>query len=154
MKPQGNKKKRLGWKIGLGIGFLCLVVIIIAVSYFISENLSRGKKEIVASFEKAVDQYVAEGKLPREQIDIIKELAQIVKYKEASTWAILLSSGIVQNAMEDGQISDQEYQDIKSIRDLLRKTNGNLSFAECGKFLNDNPRIKEIFESLRKKHRR
>jgi hypothetical protein len=156
MKVQEYMKNKSVWKIGLSIGIVVVTIIALFILKIskLSKDLLGSNKEEVAAFVKTVDQYIAEGRIPREQIDIIKELSEIVQYKEASTWTALYSRVIVQSAMEDGRISEQEYQNIVSIRDLLRKKNGNLGFVESGKYMNENPHIKEIFESLAKKKQR
>jgi len=144
-------KHTSGWTIGLGIGIVAIVLAIIIGGNFISGRLSAGKTETVASFVKAVDQYIAEGKTSTEQIEILKDLAVIVKSKDASLAAVLLSHGIVQNAMKDGRMSEQECQNIIVVREWLKKKHGNVTFIELGQFLNDNPAIKDVLESLRRK---
>jgi hypothetical protein len=144
-------KHKSVWIIGLGLGVAGLVLAIIVGGKYLSGELSAGKADTVASFVKTVDQYIAAGTLSPGQLESLKELAVIVKSKDASLATVLLSQGMVQNAMQDGQMSKPEYQNIVVVKEWLKKKKGNATFIELGQFYNDNPAIKDVMESLRNK---
>ena len=146
-------KHTSGWNIGLGIGIVAIVLAIIFGVKFISGELSAGKADTVVSLVKAVDRYIAEGTLSTEQVEILRELAAIVKSKDASMAAVLLSHGVVQNAMKNGRISERGWQNIIVVREWLKKKKGNVTFVVLGRFYNDNPAIKDVMEleTMRKK---
>ena len=144
-------KHTSGWIIGLGLGVAGLVLAIIVGGKYLSGALSAGKADTVVSFVKAVDRYVAAGTLSTGQLESLKELAAIVKSRDASMATVLLSHGIVRNAMQDGRMSEPEYQNIIVVKEWLKKKKGHATLIELGQFYNDHPAIKDVMESPRNK---
>jgi hypothetical protein len=144
-------KKRFGWKKIVGIILLVMVLIGAGLSYFIYNRMQKAKSEMAKQFITFVDKTEKDRKIPQEQMAPILELKEIVKNPDVTLWSVLMSMGIVHHCLEDGKISEQESKDILLVRDELKKNNGKEGFKDMAKFMQDNPSIKSLFESMQKK---
>ena len=148
-------EKGMAWKklLVMGVILVGLIAGIKGVLFWkkASAVFSYSERKAVSVFTKRVSEMKAEGDIASDQIAILQELVEIVSRKEATFMGTVLGVSVGLEVLEDGNITEEESEDLYFMRDLLRERNGKISFSDAARLMKEKPRLKEILAKMKKK---
>ena len=152
-KSTGSGKRRRWPKIVIIVQLLALIGAVAMVVAMLRQ-ISSAKGMFQSVMHNMAIRCEEKNLLPENQMIVLQDLSEITSHKDMSIWGVLLCAGITIDALFDEMISEEELSNLTLVRDFAMEQDGDVGFADVGKFFQDNPCIEEIFKSMRSKYRK
>lgn len=136
-----------GCAIGIGLLLILGGAGVLAVYYAAGGPLRAYEAQLREELPRAHAEFVASGAIPPALRDDYARMVEAAMREEANVVVVAISSGLLHQTLEDGEVDEVEARLVQSWNAFLER-NPAPGIAEAFQFVKDNPHLKEILERI------
>lgn len=137
------------WGCGIGCGVLLVLVIVLGgVMYFVIQTGLQTMGEMAS--QQIEEQYEAmkeEANIPEDYEATYDEVVAIATGEEASPWVRVLALPVVLGTLEDGEVSEEEFEMIQHVAAVFRE-NPDAGLMDLRGIFEEHPQLQESFQEI------
>jgi len=152
---EGQEQQQSGggskWLWGCGIGCGVLLVLLIAVAvvmYFVVRTGLDTMGDMASQqLEENYETMREQADIPEEYQAVYDELVSIATGDEASPWVRVLALPVVLGTLEDGEVSEEEFEMVQHVVNVFRE-NPDAGLMDLQRIFEEHPELYESFEQI------
>jgi len=153
-EQQGQQQQSSGaskwlWGCGIGCGVLLVLAIVVAgVGYFaVQRGLETMGEMATQQIDERYEAMKEQADIPEDYEATYDELVEITMSEEASPWVRVLALPVVLGTLEDGEVSEEEFEMLQHVLSVLRE-HPDAGLMELGQIFEEHPDLYENFEQM------
>ena len=147
-QQSGGQNKWL-WGCGIGCGALLVLAIVLAgVMYFVVRTGLDTMGDMASQqLEEHYDTMREQAGIPEEYQATYDELVSIATGEDASPWVRLLALPVVFGTLEDGEVTEEEFEMVQHVVEVFRE-NPDAGLTDLQRIFEEHPELYESFEQI------
>ncbi len=147
-QQSGGRSKWL-WGCGIGCGALLVLVIVLAgVMYFVVRTGLDTMGDMASQqLEEHYDTMREQADIPEEYQATYDELVSIATGDEASPWVRVLALPVVLGTLEDGEVSEEEFEMVQHVVEVFRE-NPDAGLMDLQRIFEEHPELYDSFQRI------
>ncbi|MFP4172381.1 MAG: hypothetical protein ACLFV4_05655 [Candidatus Hydrogenedentota bacterium] len=152
-EEQGHQKSsganKWLWGCGIGCGVLLVLVIVVgAVMYFVVQTGLQTMGEIASQqIDEQYEPMKEQADIPEDYEATYDEVAAIATGENASPWARVLALPVVLGTLEDGEVTEDEFEMVQHVAEVLRE-NPDAGLMDLRGIFEEHPQLQESFQQI------